>query len=75
MIELTHANWVEDTGKPVKVYTDPTLIFSAFYMPENKCTVVVSTGGATIMVTETAEAVFKMKSAAQGRPIKENRNE
>lgn len=59
-IELTHATWKHDTGEGVKVYIYPQQVFSVFYAPVQKATVVVSSGGGNVPVLETEEQVIEL---------------
>ena len=64
MVKLTHSAWVDDTGAPVKIYADADLIAFAFYLPAQKATAVVASGGGHVTVLESAEEVFKLKKEA-----------
>ena len=51
LLEFTHAN------NRQKVYVAKSLIFSIYYAEVNKCTFILSSGGAILPVSESVEEV------------------
>jgi len=60
VVPLHHANIKGPQGaEPQTIYVSKTLFFAAYYSEVNKCTHVLSSGGALIPVIETPEDVVK----------------